>query len=64
MSHQHFFLEEKTETILSTHHKLPYTLPVQEVRDWVCVRVRASLENIGVAKCNGNCNNPNCITKK
>ena len=61
--HEHFFLEERDETTISTKGKLPYQVNVQYVRDNVCMAVRSNLMNIAVATCNG-CNFSECIVNK
>jgi len=59
----HITLKEHHEgTEIIKHHKKPYSLPVEEVRSWVCSKVKESLEAFGYAKCDG-CSSI-CITKK
>ena len=59
----HFkFTEGQTETRIEKHHTRPYSLPILEVKEKVCEKIREKLENFGVANCNG-CENI-CVTKK
>ena len=61
--HQHFFLEERDETIVSTKDKLHYKVNTQYLRENVCCRVLWSLRWIWVAKCNG-CDFSECVVNK